>query len=122
MLKMSNIMLGSEDAKSLSNFYSTIFGPPDSSDDSFIGWQLGGVGLSIGPHSEVKGRNESPGRILLNLETADFQQEFDRIKALGVTVVQEPYRPGGEDMDFWMATFEDPDGNYFQIASPMVEM
>ena len=37
---------------------------------------------------------------------------------LGVTVVQEPYQPGGAP-EMWLATFEDPDGNYFQLASPM---
>ena len=45
--------------------------------------------------------------------------EFERIKGLGVTVQQEPYQPGGGAEDLWLATFEDSDGNYFQIASPM---
>lgn len=123
MLKLNTIMLGSEDASTLSDFYATILGPPTWDDGGYIGWQLGSAGLMIGPHSEVKGRNEMPGRILLNLETPDFQQEFDRIKGLGATVVQEPYKPGGEEYEsFWMATFEDTDGNYFQLASPAPEM
>ena len=51
--------------------------------------------------------------------------EFKRIKGTGATVVQEPYQPGPEGSgseEFWMATFEDPDGNYFQIASPAPDM
>jgi predicted enzyme related to lactoylglutathione lyase len=44
--------------------------------------------------------------------------EFDRIKGLGAAVQQEPYQPGGAE-EMWIATFEDPDGNYFQLASPM---
>jgi carboxyl-terminal processing protease len=51
--------------------------------------------------------------------TPDVMAEFERIKALGTTVKQEPYRPGGDDSPMWIATFEDPDGNYFQLASPM---
>ena len=38
--------------------------------------------------------------------------------AAGATVVQEPYSPG-EEMDGLIATFTDPDGNYFQLMSPM---
>ena len=123
MLKITTVMLGSEDAKGLSDFYAKVLGPPSWDDGGFIGWQLGGAGLMIGPHSEVKGKNETPGRIILNLESADFRQEFDRIKELGATVVKEPYKPGDEENEqFWMATFEDTDGNYFQLASPMPEM
>ncbi len=45
--------------------------------------------------------------------------EFERIKGLGAEVSHEPYQPAGEDMEMWLATFADPDGNLFQIASPM---
>ncbi|MGH2767695.1 MAG: VOC family protein [Actinomycetota bacterium] len=123
MLKLNSIMLGSEDPKALSDFYSKILGAPSWEDGGYIGWQLGAAGLMIGAHSEVKGRAEMPGRIMWNLETPDVKQEFDRIKKLGATVVQEPYKPGGaENENFWVATFEDADGNYFQITSPMPEM
>ncbi|HEX9710933.1 MAG TPA: VOC family protein [Actinomycetota bacterium] len=123
MLKLNSIMLGTEDPKALSDFYAKILGKPTWDDGVYIGWQLGDAALMIGPHSEVKGHNEMPGRIMWNLETPDVQQEFERIKTLGATVVQEPYRPGGgENESFWMATFEDTDGNYFQLASPMPDM
>ncbi len=123
MLKLTGIMLGSDDPKALSEFYSKVLGPPTWDDGSYVGWDLGGSGMMISEHSEVKGRNEMPGRLLWNLETSDVKREFERMKALGATVVREPYRPGGEDHgDFWMATFEDVDGNYFQLASPMPEM
>lgn len=120
MLKLVGVMIGSEDPGALSRFYARIFGTPAWEDQGFTGWQLGGSGLMIGPHSEVKGRNEMPGRIIWNLETPDVQAEFERIEGLGAGVVQAPYRPGGSENDsFWLATFEDPDGNYFQLASPM---
>jgi len=32
-------------------------------------------------------------------------------------IVAEPYKMG-EDTDGWIATFADPDGNYFQIMTP----
>ena len=122
-LKLNSVMIGSENPKALSDFYSKVLGKPSWEDQHYIGWQLGGAGFMIGPHSEVKGRNESPGRILWNLETEEVKKEFDRIKEAGAPVVKEPYKPGGDEgPEFWMATFEDPDGNYFQIASPMPEM
>jgi hypothetical protein len=35
----------------------------------------------------------------------------------GATVVQKPYQPD-EDPEGWIATFADPDDNYFQLVSP----
>jgi len=123
MLNLTTVMLGSEDPDSLASFYTTILGEPAWKDDTFVGWQAGSGMLMIGPHSEVKGTNDMPGRIILNFETPDVAAEFDRIKGLGATVVQEPYQPGEATTgEFWLATFGDPDGNYFQLASPMPAM
>jgi predicted enzyme related to lactoylglutathione lyase len=119
MLNLSTVMIGSEDPKGLSAFYTTVLGEPGWDDGGYVGWQAGNGMLMIGPHSEVKGRNEMPGRVILNFETPDVKGEFERIKGLGVTVQHEPYQPGGGAEDLWLATFEDPDGNYFQLASPM---
>ena len=44
--------------------------------------------------------------------------EFERLRAAGATVVQEPYQPG-EAPEGWIATFSVPDDNYFQLLSPM---
>ena len=123
MLKLNSVMIGSDDPKALSAFYTKVLGEPTWEDSGYTGWQLGNTGLMIGAHSEVKGRNEMPARVMWNLETDDVKGEFARIKGLGAPVVQEPYQPGGgAGSDFWMATFEDADGNYFQIASPAPEM
>jgi predicted enzyme related to lactoylglutathione lyase len=93
-----------------------VLGEPGWKDESYTGWQAGSSWLMVGPHSEVKGQNEMPGRLMFNFETSDVKGEFERIKGLGAAVVAEPYEPG-EGMT--MATFEDIDGNYFQLASPM---
>ena len=119
MLNFNFVLIGSEEPKALTEFYTKVLGDPAWDEGGFVGWQAGSATLMVGPHSEVKGRNEAPGRIILNFETPDVQGEFDRIKGLGTTVVREPYQPGGDAPEMWLATFEDPDGNYFQLASPM---
>jgi predicted enzyme related to lactoylglutathione lyase len=119
-MNFNGVLIGSEDPKLLTDFYTKVLGTPAWDQSGFVGWQTGTTYLMVGPHSEVKGRNEMPGRILINFETPDVRKEFKRIKGLGVTVVQEPYKPGeAEGDDMLLATFEDPDGNYFQLASPM---
>ncbi len=119
-LNLNNIMLGSEDSTRLAEFYASVLGAPDPdwSDEAngWFGFQAGEGSLAIGPHSEVKGKNQQPGRIMLNFSTPDVKGEFERIKAVGAEVVAEPYEPGGGGM--LMCTFADPDGNYFQLVTP----
>jgi predicted enzyme related to lactoylglutathione lyase len=57
---------------------------------------------------------------MFNFETSDVKSEFERMKGLGAKVVAEPYSMGDEP-DFLIATLADPDGNYFQVVSPMKE-
>lgn len=120
-LNLNNVMLGSEDSKRLADFYTQVLGKPnpDWSDEAngWFGWQAGDASLAIGPHSEVKGRSTEPGRVMLNFQTPDVRAEFDRIRGLGAEVVAEPYEPGGGG-EMLMCTFADPDGNYFQLATP----
>jgi predicted enzyme related to lactoylglutathione lyase len=118
-MKLKGVMIGSENSKVLGDFYTKIFGEPGWQQDGWYGFQLGDDNLMIGMHSEVKGKNDSPGRIIIHIETSDVKGEFDRIKGLGAEVVAEPYQPDKDNNpDAWLATFADPDGNYFQLATP----
>jgi predicted enzyme related to lactoylglutathione lyase len=120
-LNLNSIMLNSDDPKKLADFYTKVLGRPnpDWSDEAngWFGWQVADGGLAIGPHSEVKGTSKEPARVMLNFETADVQDEFERIRDAGAQVVAEPYGPGGAE-GMLMCTFADPDGNYFQLTSP----
>src|SRR5436309_10015084 len=62
MLSFNSVLVGSEDPKALSEFYTKVLGEPGWQDDVYTGWQAGSGFLMVGPHSEVKGRNEMPGR------------------------------------------------------------
>ena len=59
-----------------------------------------------------------PGRLIWNIESDDVQGDFERFKAAGATVIREPYAFEGAP-DSLIATFADPDDNYFQLATPM---
>ena len=117
-VNFNSILIGSENPGPLSAFYTKLLGEPAYKDESYTTWLVGTGSVSIGPHSEVKGRNSSPGRLIWNIETTDVKGEADRFKAAGATVVAEPYSFEGYP-DSWIATFEDPDGNYFQLMTPM---
>ena len=115
MLNLNSIMIGTSQVKVLGEFYAKVFGKKaDMAEEEWQGWQAGNTFFGIGAHSEIKGSAKEPGRIMFNLETKEVKEEFERIKALGVTVIKEPYQME----DAWIATFADPDGNYFQLMSP----
>lgn len=115
-LKVNGVLFGSENPKVLAEFYTSLLGEPSWQDGEWTGYGEQGE-IAVGPHSEVKGKNTSPGRIMVMFVVEDVKAEFDRIKGIGAEVVAEPYQPG-EAPDMWLATFADPDGNYFQIGSP----
>ncbi len=117
-MNLSSILIGSADPQRLADYYRGLFGEPEWEDGGYTGWRLGSGAVMVGPHDQVGGQNREPGRIIWNIECPDVQGDFERLKAAGATVVREPYHPGEGD-DVWIATLADPDGNYFQLASPM---
>ncbi len=117
-MNFNSILIGSEDPQRLADYYTKLFGDPGFSDGGYTGWLIGNGYVTVGPHSEVKGRNGEPGRIIWNIESTDVKGDYERFVAAGASVVREPY--GYEEQPGSMiATFSDPDGNYFQLMSPM---
>ena len=117
-MNFNSILIGSADPKRLVDYYTKLFGEPGMADGDYTGWLLGSGFVSIGPHSEVSGKNTQPGRLIWNIETPDVEGEFARMKAAGAIVVREPYSFEGYP-DSRIATLADPDDNYFQLMSPM---
>ena len=117
-MNLNGIMIGTQDPQALADFYTKVLGQPSMSDGGWVGYKVGNTFLTIGPHSEVKGKNQSPGRIMMMFESSDIKNEFKRIKDLGTEVIAEPYQPSKDQPEMWIATFADPDGNYFQLATP----
>jgi predicted enzyme related to lactoylglutathione lyase len=118
MLNLNSVMIGTKQPAALAAFYEKALGKPaDMTDEEhgFWGWQVGSSYFSVLEHSEMGGRAKDPARVLFNFETAQVKEEFERIKAGGAEVIREPYEMGGG----WIATLADPDGNYFQLVTPM---
>jgi predicted enzyme related to lactoylglutathione lyase len=118
MLNLNSIMIGTKQAQAMVAFYEKVLGKPADivdTENGFHGWMAGSAYLSILDHSQMVGSTKDPGRIMFNFETEQVKAEFERIKAIGATIIHEPYQMG----EGWIATLADPDGNYFQLVTPM---
>lgn len=114
------VMLNSQNAKKLAKFYEEVVGLPIKSeyemDEGQSAYEMeinSGSGLYINDHSEVKGKSKEPQRVILNIEVSDIEDDVERLKKKDVKVIADTYHIEGYGM---IATFEDPDGNYFQLV------
>ncbi len=118
MLNLNSVMVGTQQLQVMITFYEKVFGKPAEmvdTENGFAGWQVGSAYFSVLEHSEMGGNTKDPGRVMFNFETTTVKEEFERIKAAGAKVIRAPYEMGGG----WIATLADPDGNYFQLVTPM---
>jgi hypothetical protein len=72
-MDLNNILIGSDNPKALIDYYTKLFGEPGMADESYSGWAIGSGFIAVGAHSEVHGRNESPGRLIWNISSDDVQ-------------------------------------------------
>ena len=118
---LESVNLFSGNAKALAGFYKQKVGLKASveaeigeGNDSLYGFEWKGKsGLYIIDHSKVKGKNSQPERFMFNLEVDNIESEVARLDKAGVKKVQDTYHMEGYG---WIATYEDPDGNYFQLV------
>lgn len=116
-LNLNSLLVYSDNPKKLADFYTKVFGKKaDMDDGDYKGFLVGNCFITFGKHDKIKGKNKSPERIMINFEAKDVRREFIRIEKLGAKVIAKPYTMG--DDDYWIATFADPDGNYFQLMTP----
>jgi predicted enzyme related to lactoylglutathione lyase len=116
MLNLNSMMVGSTQPGVMAAFYERVFARPADivEPGTEYGWKVGNTFFVVAGHSVVKGMAQEPERVMWNFETEQVQVEFERIRAAGATVIQEPY----EMVGMCIATLADPDGNYFQLMTP----
>lgn len=115
------ILLSSNQPRKLAEFYrdkvvlklTTEMEIGDKGEEAFSFEKLGGANLYIIYHSKVKGKNTQKSRIMFNFEVDNIEKEVKRLEKAKVKKVQDIYHV--QDYGY-IATFEDIDGNYFQLV------
>ncbi|MBI2327183.1 hypothetical protein HYU92_02585 [Candidatus Curtissbacteria bacterium] len=118
---LESINLFSESAKKLATFYMekvgleiNFEGVMGEKGEELYELKLGkGPSIYVIDHSKVKGKNKNPDRIIFNLEVDNIKKEAARLKKAKVKQIQDTYHVEGYG---WISTFEDIDGNYFQLV------
>ncbi|MCH7541951.1 VOC family protein [Patescibacteria group bacterium] len=118
---VESVTIFSENAANLAKFYKDKVGLKATTEaemgengDEFYEFKLAeGSPLYVIDHSEVKGKSKEPKRVMINLEVDDIEKEAEKLDKAGVKKIQDIYHVQGYGM---IATFEDVDGNFFQLA------
>ncbi|HVZ12588.1 MAG TPA: VOC family protein [Patescibacteria group bacterium] len=117
---IDSILIGSSNAAKLAEFYREVVGLKQTMEfemgengESGFSFQVGDQSLAILDHSEVVGKNKAPGRLIINFEVSDIEKEVARLERQDVKKQQDIYHVEGYGL---IATFIDPDGNYFQVV------
>ena len=118
--KLDGILLASENAKALAEFYQDKVGikikeeyEMGENSNAFDMDSGEGSSFMILDHSEVKGSAKEPQRYMVNFEVADIDKAVEEVSGKDVKVIAEKYHIEGYG---YIATFEDLDGNYFQLV------
>jgi predicted enzyme related to lactoylglutathione lyase len=116
--KISAILIWSEDYQALANWYRETFGVATIEElthpnDTGIALSIGESYLWIGKHSEVKGKNKDPFRIMFNISVDSVTTACNELKAKGISFIAEPFKSPVSQSYF--ATFQDLDGNVIQF-------
>lgn len=117
---LDGVLLASESAKALAEFYQDKVGIKIKEEyqmgDSSTAFDMAsgdGSSFMILDHSEVKGKSKEPQRLMVNFEVDNIDKAIEEVSGKGVKVVAEKYHVEGYG---YIVTFEDLDGNYFQLV------
>lgn len=118
---IESVTLFSQNAKKLADFYRTkvelkvtIEAEMGDKGEELYGFEFGkSSGFYIVDHSKVKGKNKNPERMIINFEVDDIKKEVKRLDGLKIKKTQDIYHVESYG---WIATFEDIDGNFFQLV------
>ncbi len=118
--KISTILIWSENYRKLSDWYQNVFDlsvveelnhPKDTG--VLFEFKDGGPTIWIGQHSEVKGKNSDPCRIMFNISVDSVGKSYEYLLKKGVKFLAKPFK--APTFDKYFATFFDLDGNLVQI-------
>ena len=116
--KISAILIWSENYIALAEWYKEKLGAGTIEEishpnDTGIGLSIGESYLWVGKHSEVKGKNKDPYRLMFNISVDSVTEAYNVLKSKGVEFIAEPFK--APTFDSYFATFKDLDGNIIQF-------
>ncbi|MBN1249231.1 MAG: VOC family protein [Anaerolineae bacterium] len=126
-MRFTGICLITKDVRVLADFYTKVLGVEAVGDGTHVELRTQGAGLAIfsveGMEQMAPGsmRGAGTGSIAIELEVADVDAEYERLKALGVVFVKPPQTHPWDARSFW---FRDPDGNivdFYMVRAPSPE-
>lgn len=118
MRQIVSLHINTDQPEKLGNFYQNVLQlEPAWVSEGITGFMMGDFRLEVAKHDAVTGKNNMPARLFFDLMVDDVHAEFERIVALGASVIQEPYEFADEEMKMVIATLADLDSNYFQLVS-----
>jgi predicted enzyme related to lactoylglutathione lyase len=100
--------------KELLPFYRDVVGMPvamETPEFVVLGSDPTAPSLTLGTHSEVKGKNADGPRHMVGLSTDDIAGDVELLKSRGVKFIDE----GTQFDQVTVATFLDPEGHYIQL-------
>ncbi len=118
--KFSGICMITECVPDLAAFYSRIFGCQLEGDEYHMELSIGGLSLAIfsfaGMEQMAPGSMTGAGcgSFTIGFEVPDVDAEYERVRALDVTIVKPPQTHPWGARAFW---FRDPDGNIIDLFS-----
>jgi len=119
---IDGILLYSQDPEKLASFYKEKVGMEigesaeygEDYKDKFYGFKVGdSEQFVVLHHSNIKGKNKEPYRFMINFEVKNIEEAVNRLKQNKVRLIQDIYHVENYGK---IATFEDIDGNYFQLV------
>ena len=116
---IESITLYSESAKKLADFYKEKVGLNVSleaemgEDQEVYGFTLGEMTLMIVDGEKIEGKTKEPERFIFNFEVDDIEKEAKKLVGAGVKKIEDTHHIESYG---YVTTFEDSDGNYFQLV------
>lgn len=118
---LDGIQIFSGDASKLAKFYEEKVGLKIKEEfemgdkgETYVQMDVGeGSSIVIADHSKVSGKSKDPNRFTFNLEVKDIEEDVKKLDSAGVKKIKDTYHIEGFG---FIATFEDIDGNYFQLV------
>jgi len=120
---IAEILIWSENWQPLADWYQSAFGlsvveesnhPLDTG--RLMAFPEGEAMLWVGQHSQIKGKNQDPNRLMVDINVDSVQEAFEYLKKQNLPVIAKPFQAPSSDL--WFATLSDPDGNTLQVIGP----